>query len=46
MQWWAGCPGMANPKFIVKEIGLVLGNKAWPTDAPPITTQAAKGGRK
>jgi protein SCO1/2 len=34
MQWWAGCPGMARPKFIVKEIGLVLGNKAWPTDAP------------
>jgi protein SCO1/2 len=37
MQWWAGCPGMARPKFIVKEIGLVLGNKAWPTDAPPVT---------
>jgi protein SCO1/2 len=33
MQWWAGCPGMASPKFIVKEIGLVLGNKAWPTDS-------------
>jgi protein SCO1/2 len=42
MQWWAGCPGMANPKFIVKEIGLVLGNTAWPTDKPPVT----KGGRK
>lgn len=42
MQWWAGCPGLADPKFIVKEIGLVLGNNPWPHDAP----QAAKGGQK
>lgn len=42
MQWWAGCPGLADPKFIVKEIGLVLGSKAWPKDAREVT----KGGRK
>ena len=42
MQWWAGCPGLANPKFMVKEIGLVLGNTVWPQDAP----QATKGGQK
>jgi protein SCO1/2 len=38
MQWWAGCPGLARPKFIVKEIGLVLGNNAWPKDAPPVAS--------
>lgn len=41
MQWWAGCPGLANAKFIVKEIGLVLANKPWPKDALEVT----KGGR-
>jgi protein SCO1/2 len=33
MQWWAGCPGLARPEFIVKEIGLVLGNNPWPDTA-------------
>ena len=42
MQWWAGCPGLANPSFIVKEIGLVLGNQPWPKDAQ----EATRGGRK
>jgi protein SCO1/2 len=40
MQWWAGCPGLAKPEFIVKEIGLVLGNNAWPNEAAKTT----KGG--
>ncbi len=40
MQWWAGCPGLARPEFIVKEIGLVLGSNAWPHDGPKVT----KGG--
>jgi protein SCO1/2 len=40
MQWWAGCPGLARPEFIVKEIGLVLGNNPWPHDA----AKGAKGG--
>lgn len=42
MQWWAGCPGLARPEFIVKEIGLVLGNNAWPHDA----TKGTKGGSR
>ncbi len=42
MQWWAGCPGLANPNFIVKEIGLVLGNTPWPKDVP----KATRGGGK
>jgi len=42
MQWWAGCPGLARPEFIVKEIGLVLGNNAWPHDGPKV----AKGGSR
>ena len=37
MQWWAGCPGLAKPEFIVKEIGLVLGNNPWPNNAAKIT---------
>jgi len=42
MQWWAGCPGLAKPEFIVKEIGLVLGNNAWPQDAAKITKGGAR----
>ena len=42
MQWWAGCPGLARPEFIVKEIGLVLGNNAWPHDGPKVV----KGGSR
>lgn len=42
MQWWAGCPGLARPEFIVKEIGLVLGNNAWPHDGPKVV----KGGQR
>ena len=42
MQWWAGCPGLAKPEFIVKEIGLVLGNNPWPQDAVKVT----KGGSR
>jgi protein SCO1/2 len=42
MQWWAGCPGLAKPEFIVKEIGLVLGNNPWPQDAAKVT----KGGSR
>ena len=42
MQWWAGCPGLARPEFIVKEIGLVLGNNPWPHDAP----KGTKGGQR
>jgi len=41
MQWWAGCPGLAKPEFIVKEIGLVLGNNAWPHDQ-----KVTKGGSR
>jgi len=42
MQWWAGCPGLARPEFIVKEIGLVLGNNPWPNSASKVT----KGGSR
>ena len=42
MQWWAGCPGLARPEFIVKEIGLVLGNNPWPHDAP----KGTEGGQR
>lgn len=45
MQWWAGCPGMARAKFIVKEIGLVLDNKPWPHETPSVINEATKGGR-
>jgi len=43
MQWWAGCPGLARPEFIVKEIGLVLGNNPWPQDAVKV---AKEGGSR
>ena len=42
MQWWAGCPGLARPEFIVKEIGLVLGNNPWPQDAAKTTKGGAR----